>query len=108
MPKPPTDTPRFQRSVISAKLAAVRKTTRLGVHQEPRFKADGGTIVYTRRTDVPNEWAIVYGRIVRAPNLSEDCGEAGCGGDDVPLLIVAEPYNAHRLKDDGTLLPHDQ
>jgi hypothetical protein len=54
---------------------------------------------------VPNEWAVVYGRIVRVANLNEDCGAEGCGGDNVPLLIIAEPYNIHGFRDDATQLP---
>ena len=42
-----------------------------------------------------NEFAAVYGRLVRVPNLNEDCGARGCGGDNVPLVIIAEPYNVH-------------
>jgi hypothetical protein len=54
---------------------------------------------------VPNEWAVVYGRIIRLPNLDKDCGAKGCGGDDVPLMIIAEPHNVYSLRGDGTLLP---
>jgi hypothetical protein len=42
---------------------------------------------------------------VGTKNLNKDCGAEGCGGDDVPLVILAEPYNVHRLRDDATLLP---
>ena len=47
MPKPPSDRPKFERSVVAPKLLIVRKTTELGVHQEPQFKADGHSIVYS-------------------------------------------------------------
>ena len=108
MPKPPIDRPKLERSVLAAKLLVVRTTTKLGVHQEPQFKADGRSIMYTHTAAVPNEWAAVYGRIVTVPDLNEDCGARGCGGDDVPLVIIAEPYNVHRLREDGRPLPEDK
>jgi hypothetical protein len=77
-------------------------TTYLGFHLEPQFKADGH--VYAQSAAVPNQWAIVYGRVVRALNLNDDCGGRGCGGDNVPLVIIAEPYNVHRLAEDSTLM----
>jgi hypothetical protein len=103
MPKPPSDRPKLERSVVAMKLSAVRQTTKLGFHEEPQFTTDGHAIVYTHTAAAPNEWAVVYGRIVTVPNLNEDCGAGGCGGDDAPLVIVAEPHNVHRLRDDGTL-----
>jgi hypothetical protein len=108
MPKPPSDRPMLEPSVVAPKLSLVRKTTKAGSHREPQFKAEGQSIEYTHSTDVPNEWAIVYGRIMRAPSLNEDCGAEGCGGDNVPLVIIIQPYNIHRLGDDATLLPEDK
>jgi hypothetical protein len=108
MPKPPSDRPKLERSVLAAKLLIIRKTTKLGFHREPQFKADGHSIVYTHTAAVPNEWTAVYGRIVRDPDLNEDCGAGGCGGDNVPLVIIAEPYNVYRLGEDGTQLPADE
>jgi hypothetical protein len=101
MPKPPSDRVKLERSVVAAKLSVVRKTTKLGFHQEPQFSADGHSIVYTGTAPLPNQWALVYGLIVRSPRLDEDCGAEGCGGDDVPLIIIAEPYQVHRLRSDG-------
>jgi hypothetical protein len=94
MPKPPIDRAKLERSVLAAKLLVVRTTTKLGVHQEPQFKADGRSIMYTHTAAVPK--------------LNEDCGARGCGGDDVPLVIIAEPYNVHRLREDGRPLPEDK
>ena len=108
MPKPPSDRPKLERPVLAAKLLTIRKTTKLGFHREPQFKADGHSIVYTHTVAVPNEWAAVYGWIVRVPDLNEDCGAGGCGGNNVPLVIIAEPYNVHRLAEDGTRLPADK
>jgi len=108
MPKPPSDRPKLERSVIATKLSILRKTTKVGSHQEPQFKADGRSIVYSHTAEVPNEWAVVYGRIVRVANLNEDCGADGCGGDNVPLIIIAEPYNIRGLRDDATPLPGDK
>ena len=104
----PSDRPKFERSVVAMKLSIVRKTTKVGSHQEPQFKVDGRSATYSHMTEVPNEWAVVYGRIVKAPNLNEDCGADGCGGHDVPLAIIAEPYNIRRLRDDATPLPEDR
>jgi hypothetical protein len=55
-------------------------------------------MVYTHTGPVPNKWAIVYGRIVRVPNLNEDCSAGGCGGDNVPSVIIAELYNAGQAR----------
>jgi len=104
MPKPPSDRPKLKVPVVARKLSAVHATTDLGTHQEPRFKVEGHSIVYTHTAAVPNQWGIVYGRIVTLANLNEDCGTGGCGGDDVPLGIIAEPYNVRMLSVDGTLL----
>ena len=105
MPRPPSERPKLERPAIALKVSMVRKTTKLGSHREPQFQADGRSIGSAK---VPNAWAIVYGRIVRVPNLNEDCGAGGCGGDDVPLVIIAEPYNVHGLGRDGTLLPEER
>jgi hypothetical protein len=84
MPKPPSDRPKLEQSVIASKLSVVRRTTKV------------------------RPLMIVYGRIVKVPDLNEDCGPEGCGGDNVPLVIIAEPYNIHGLRDNGTLLPEDK
>ncbi len=101
MPKPPSGRPKLQDPVVAAKLSVVRRTTRLGSHQEPRLSEDGrvGT------TPAPNEWAVVYGRIVKSHALGEDCGGEGCGGDDIALIILAEPSEVHLLRGDGRPLP---
>jgi hypothetical protein len=93
MPKPPSDRPRLEPTGIAAKLSAVRRTTELGSHQEPRFNADDKPGIAM----VPNDWAIVYGRLVKAPRLDEDCGGDGCGGDDVPLILVAKEQEVRTL-----------
>jgi hypothetical protein len=108
MPKPPRAKLQPEQSAVAAKLHTVRQTTKLGTHEEPYFKKDGSSIVYAGQTSRPNEWAVVYGRIVRMPRLNEDCGAEGCGGDDVPLMLIAEPYNVHRISDDGRLLAEHQ
>ena len=108
MPKPPSDRPNFERSVVAMKLSILRKTTKVGSHQEPQFKVGGRSIAYNHTAEVPNEWAVVYGRIVTVEDLNEDCGADGCGGDNVSLFIIAEPYNVQRLREDGTPLPEDK
>jgi hypothetical protein len=89
LPKPPADTPTLNGVVVAAKLAAVRKTTELGSHQE-------------QWDVVPNEWVVVYGRVFKTSRYDEDCGSEGCGGDDVPIMVVAQPSQVHKLKTDGT------
>lgn len=108
MPKPPVDRPKLERSVLAAKLFIIRKTTKLDLQDRPQFEADRHRIVYTHTTSRPNEWAVVYGRIAGVPKLNEDCGAGGCGGDNVPLVVIAEPYNVHRLREDGRPLPGDE
>ena len=93
MPKPPSDRPKFEHTPISAKLAEVRRTTALGSHEEPQLNAEGKV----RAGIVPNEWAFIYGRLVKTPRLDEDCGSDGCGGDDVPLVIIANEQEVHTL-----------
>ena len=60
------------------------------------------SIVYTHTVPAPNTWAIVHGRIISIPDLDEDCRAGGCGEDNVPLVIIAEPFNVHRLAQDST------
>jgi len=108
MPKPPSDRAKIERSIIAAKLLIVQRATKLGVHQEPQFKSDDRSVQNTHTADVPNVWAAVYGRIVRTLNLNEDCGTTGCGGDNVPLVIIAEPYNVHRLSEGGAPFPESR
>lgn len=103
MRKPPSDRPKLERAAIAAKLSVVRKTTKLGSHEEPRLDVGGHPSTAT----VPNEWAAVYGRIVKVPRLEDYCGPEGCGGRDVPLIIMAEPDQVHTLRGDGRTLPRD-
>lgn len=108
MPRPPRAKLQLEQSAVAAKLRTVRQTTKLGTHEEPYFKKDGNSIVYAGQTSRPNEWAVVYGRIARMPNLNEDCGVEGCGGDNVPLMLIAEPYNVRRIAEDGRVLAQRQ
>ena len=103
MPKPPGNTPKLRWAAVSAKLSLVRKTTQLSSHQEPRFNAEG----HWSPAAAPNEWCVVYGRIVRLPELDEDCSTEGCGGDDVPLMLIAEPGEVRPLRGDGKPLPRE-
>ena len=104
MPKPPTDKPTLDRAVVAAKLAAVRKTTKLGTHREPGLDARGHPSTHL----VPNDWVVVYGRIVRSPVLEKDCGRSGCGGFDVPLIVMTGADQVHRIRGDGTPLPSEK
>jgi hypothetical protein len=101
MPKPPRNNSALPSDVVAAKLSAVRATTDLGSHEEARLDAHGrpSSVV------VPNEWAVVYGRIVKSPRLDEDCGDGSCGGDDVPYMIIADRHEVHLLTNDGKPLP---
>jgi hypothetical protein len=102
MPKPPSDSPSLAPAVVAEKLSLVQKTTTLGVHQEPRFTTEGQSIRYSHTATVPNEWAVAYGRIVRSSRLDEDCGSKGCGGVDVPLVIIANEQEVHSLPGGGS------
>jgi hypothetical protein len=93
MPKPPSDRPKFEQIRITAKLSDIRRTTALGSHGEPQLNAEGKV----RTAIVPNEWAFVYGRLVKTPRLDEDCGSGGCGGEDVPLVIIANAQEVQTL-----------
>ena len=55
MPKPPSDRPKLERAALAAKLSVVRKTTKLGSHEEPRLDVRGHPSTAT----VPNEGAAV-------------------------------------------------
>jgi hypothetical protein len=105
MPKPPRAKPQLEPPTLAAKLLIVRRTTKLGFHDEPYFKKDGNSVVYAGTTPKPNEWSAVYGRIMKNPDLNEHCDVEDCRGHNVPLMIIAEPYNVHRLAEDGRLLP---
>ena len=84
---------------------AVRQTTKLGFHREPRIRVKDSSTTYSEG-EVPNEWAIVYGRVVGSPNLSKepcDNDEIGCEGFmGAPMAIIVEPKNIHVLNEDGT------
>ena len=95
MPKPPRDTMELDYSAVGTKLAEVRRTTELGTHEEPFFKTEGHSIVYSHTALVPNEWAAVYGRLVQVR-------------DDAQLVILAKPEEVHRLRPDGTPMLNKQ
>lgn len=99
MPNPPGEKPDLDHATVVAKLSLVRKTTALGTHKEPTFKAE--------ERDVPNQWAVVYGRIVLVPNLNENCGPEGCGGFNMPVILMATPFNVHVVPGDGRFLSAD-
>jgi hypothetical protein len=105
MPEPPADRPRLEPAPVAAKLSIVRKTTNLRSHDEPTFRADGKSTVYNGTKSVKNEWAVVYGRVMKNASLDENCGVGGCGGDNVPLTIVVKPYNVFVVGEDGAVPP---
>ncbi len=104
MPKAPSDMPKFDQAMLREKLAFIRRTTKLGSHKAPGFKTQGNTLVYDKNVIVPNEWAVVYGRLIRLLLRDEDCLTKGCVGD-VRFMIVAKPYDVYSLAEDGRLLP---
>ena len=109
LPKPPNDEPNLDQEPVAKQLAVVRETTKLGVHKAPRIRVKDGSTTYSE-ADVPNQWAIVYGRVIGSPNLSkEPCNndEIGCRGFmGAPLAIIVEAKNLHVLNEDGT--PHHE
>jgi hypothetical protein len=92
---------------VAKQLSAVRQHTQLGVHKEPQFRQKDGTITFCHFADGPNQWAILYGRVIGSPNLSKelcDNDEIGCRGFmGAPIAIIVEPKNIHVLNEDGTL-----
>ncbi len=99
MPKAPSDTPTFSQTDLAEKLLLVRKTSKLGVHKEPRLKKGGGLL----EVDVPNDWVVAYGRIMTAPDLSTgQCGEYDCRGfHRAPLILVVERRNVRAISTSG-------
>ena len=108
MPKPPADRPALIRSILKTKLSIVQKTTTLGVAEVPYFIGKGNSIRHNGERTVPNRWVAVYGRLVKVANLNKDCGADGCGGDDVPLVIVSMPHNVFTLLNDGRPVPDEE
>jgi hypothetical protein len=102
-PRPPSDKPQLALNEIAAKIAEVRRTTKLGTHTRPGRDGRGHYITVVE----PNDWAVVYGRVVRPPQLDEDCGPRGCGGTNAPLLVLAEPDQVRIIMADGTLAPKE-
>jgi hypothetical protein len=103
MPKPPTDEPQFDRDVLVKKLAAVRKVTALGSHNEYRLDKRG----VPGEVSVPNDWVIVYGRAFVSPHLAkEPCEEVGCNGftGHAPVVIMVDPKNIRILNEDATTI----
>ena len=107
MPKAPTDEPNMDHELVAKQLAVVRETTKLGVHKVPTFKQKDGSITYSSEGEAPNQWVIVYGRVVGSPNLGKeacDDDEIGCEGFmGAPMAIIVEPKNIHVLNEDGKL-----
>jgi len=96
MPQPPTLTSELDPAVVALKLAEVRKTSKLGSHEEPQF----GPNAHSPTVTVPNHWAVVYGRIFRPHS-------EGCGGFDVPLILLANPNEVRVVTADGKLAQHN-
>jgi hypothetical protein len=93
-PKPPSLMPEIDQATLLKKLSLVNKSTKLGLHEEPRFRAEGNTIVFSHRANVNDEWGIAYGLFVAAPKLRElGCeDELGCGGfDGAPVALITLP-----------------
>jgi hypothetical protein len=105
-PIAPTDEPKLDHELVAKQLALVRQTTKLGVRKQPGSRVKDG-VTTDAEVESPNEWAIVYGRIIGSPNLGkEPCNddEIGCRGFmGAPMAIIVEPKNIHVLNEDGTL-----
>ncbi len=89
----PADRPRLEpyAALMAAKLSVdCCKTTNLRSHDEPTFRREGKSTVYNETRSVKNEWAVVYGRVVKNADLDKNCHVEGCGGDNVPLTIVVK------------------
>jgi hypothetical protein len=95
MPKAPSDNPKLEPTQLAAKLSVVRRNTELGTHTEPVFNRSSHQVI---TKIVPNEWASVYGLLVKSPGLDDNCDSDDCRGSDIPLLIIADPRAVHTLK----------
>jgi hypothetical protein len=93
-PEPPKEQPNLDSRVLASKLAKIRKTTALGTHVEPRYKKVENRITFSHFADVPNEWAVVYGKLVKIPEEGED---------GVRLSLVVVRQNVQILDANGTL-----
>jgi len=95
LPQPPTVHPKLSTEIVANKLAAVRRSTRLGTHKEP--------IDSRKAAKVPNQWAVVYGRVFIPPNLGKEPCEIGSGGFiGAPMIIMSDSKNIRILSEDGT------
>jgi hypothetical protein len=103
MPKPPSDTPEFDRDAVIIGLALVRKATTLGVHKVPQFTTQGNSLVFSRFADSPNDWAIAYGRIISSSKIGKKrCGDDCNGFLGAPVAIILGPEGVHSVNADGS------
>jgi len=93
-PEPPKDHPNLDQPVLVVKLAQIRKTTALGTHREPVYKKVQDRVIFSHFADVPNSWAVAYGRLVKIP-------EEGWDGVVFSLFVVRQ--NIRPLTGDGRL-----
>jgi hypothetical protein len=103
MPKPPSTIPEIDQATLVKKLSLVGKSTVLGLHKEPRFKAEGQTVTFSHLADVKDEWGIAYGLFFTTPKLRKgDCDdESGCGGfDGAPVALITLPNALRPLNAD--------
>ena len=66
-----------------------------------------GAVKFGGYRKVPNDWAVVYGRLVVPRNLGKkDCIETGGGGFTMgaPLLMMVKPDSVHTLKAAGDFI----
>jgi hypothetical protein len=107
LPEAPNDRPTLSPGMVASRLLLVRRTTKVGVHKEPRFKRAGSSITFAGHRNVPNSWAVVYGRLVVPQNLGKkDCIDPGCHGFTMhaPLLMMVKPESVHTLTDAGNFV----
>jgi hypothetical protein len=89
---------------ITEKLELLRRSTKLGFHQEIVISVDDKT---PKLANLRDEWGVAFGMIVFQPKLKpgDNCsGDHGCGGwNETPVMIVV------RTKSDSfTTFPDDK
>jgi len=77
-------------SAMNAKLAQVRRSTKLGFHRRVVFSSEDKKSGWANLKD---EWGVAYGLVVFRPKLKpeDNCsgGDEGCGGwNDTPVMLV--------------------
>jgi hypothetical protein len=91
-PATPKSNVQIDAAVLDEKQALVRTSTKLGTHRVMLLKKKDGVLVLDKWSDQPDEWAVVYGRILITKALQH------YSGADVALEL--NPNDLRSFKDD--------